>query len=277
MNCRYTVFCFAIFGSVVNAQEKLPEARTLPDTAPVGYSSTPINGNLPVYSSPIPGRSFNPPQFQSLPVFPEQTKPANKGTVSFSYIVSESVSVQTVRNPNGETSTQTQMHPKQVTVELELDCDLSKIDLPGDGTRIGVQTVTAARHNKLLQALKEAKSEPDKEDAAKKLEENYRAHYAIETDYRMKRLAELEKRLEEMRSQVKERADSENKYVEAAMTLAKLHAQGIAAEPPVLTMAAPPPRGYATSSWPPFSDPTADAIKPNYVPGFPVPSPIIGR
>ncbi len=250
MNSRYTVFCFAIFGTVVNAQEKLFEARTLPDAPPVGYSSTPINGNPP-FSSPImPVQSFNPYQFQSITRNEGQAKTANKGAVRFSYIVSESVSVPTVRNPNGETSVQNQTHPTLVTSELELDCDLSKIDLPGDGTRIGVQAVTAHRHNKLLQALKEAKSEPEKEDAAKKLEENYRAHYAIETDYRMKRLAELEKRLEEMRSQVKERADSENKYVEAAMTLAKLHAQGIAAEPPGLTIAAPPPRGYATSSLP---------------------------
>ena len=52
--------------------------------------------------------------------------------------------------------------------------------------------------------------------------------------WREERIAELEKRIEAMRSQVKERASSEDKYVEAAMTLAKLHAQGISAEPPKL-------------------------------------------
>lgn len=277
MNCRYTVFCFAIFGAVASAQEKLPEAKTLPDAAPLGYNNTLYNSNPSFNISPMPLHGFNPLQVNSLPGFEEQAKPANKGAVTFSYIVSESVSLPTVRNPNGETSIQNQTHQKLVTGELELDCDLSKIDLPGDGTRIGVQAVTAARHNKLLQALKEAKSESEKEDAAKKLEENYRAHYAIETDWRMKRLAELEKRLEEMRSQVKERADSENKYVEAAMTLAKLHAQGIAAEPPRLTMTAPAAGGYATRSFPQLRKLTADAIEPNYVPGLPVPSQKIGR
>jgi hypothetical protein len=244
MNCRYAVFCFAMFGAFVSAQEKLPEARTWPDTGPVGYSSTYYP---PVNSDPMPVNNFSPVQSNLLPGFEAQAKPAKKGAVSFSYIVSESVSSPAVRTPNGETPIQKQTYQRLVTSELELDCDLSKIDLPGDGTRIGVQAVTAARHNKLLQALKEAKSESEKEDASKKLEENYRAHYAIETDWRMKRLAELEKRLEEMRSQVKERADSESKYVEAAMTLAKLHAQGIAAEPPRL-MASPLPGGYATSS-----------------------------
>ena len=121
-----------------------------------------------------------------------------------------------------------------MNAQLDANCDLAKIDLTGDGKRAAVQAITAARHKKLLQALKDAKSEDDKVEAAKKLEENYRAHYAIETAWREERIAELEKRIEEMRSQVKERATSEDKYVEAAMTLAKLHAQGISAEPPVL-------------------------------------------
>lgn len=265
MNCRYTVFCFAIFGTVVNAQEKLPEARWLPDAAPVVYSN--VSNNVPI-PYPVAWPSDNASQVNTLPGLDEQASAAKKGSVSFSYMVNEIVSVPTVRNPNGETSIQNQMHQKLVTGELEVDCDLSKIDLPGDGTRIGVQAVTAARHNKMLQALKEAKTESEKEDAAKKLEENYRAHYAIETDWRMKRLAELEKRLEEMRSQVKERADSENKYVEAAMTLAKLHAQGIAAEPPRL-MASPSPGGHATGSLP----------TPSYAtgPGSMFVTPMLGR
>ncbi len=132
---------------------------------------------------------------------------------------------------NGETSYQTQAHLSAMSGELEIDCDLDKVDLPEAGKRAGVQAVTAARHPKLLQALKEAKTESEKVDAAKKLEANYRAHYAVETEWRLKSLAELEKRLEEMRAQLKERAASEEKYVEAAMTPAKLHALGIAAEP----------------------------------------------
>lgn len=123
---------------------------------------------------------------------------------------------------------------RAVNVGLEIDCDLEKLTLTGDGKRVAVQAITAARHAKLLKALKDAKSETEKEAAAKKLEENYRAHYAIETTWREERIAELEKRIEVMRAHVKERATSEDKYVEAAMTLAKLHAQGIAAEPPKL-------------------------------------------
>ena len=136
---------------------------------------------------------------------------------------------------NGEKSSlPTRFEYRVLTAYLDLNCDLAKIELTGDGKRAAVQAITAARHKKLLQALKDAKSEDDKVEAAKKLEENYRAHYAIETAWREERIAELEKRIEEMRSQVKERATSEDKYVEAAMTLAKLHAQGISAEPPIL-------------------------------------------
>ncbi|MEQ1830802.1 MAG: hypothetical protein ABL921_32930, partial [Pirellula sp.] len=153
--------------------------------------------------------------------------------VTFNYNVQENVNV-SVGNPNGISSVQPQVVQKTVTGELDLDCDLEKIDLPDEGKRAGVQAVTAARHPKLLQSLKEAKTESEKDEAGKKLEANYRAHYSVETDWRMKRLAELEKRLEEMRAQLKERAGSEEKYVEAAMTLAKLHAQGIVAEPPKL-------------------------------------------
>ena len=155
------------------------------------------------------------------------------GKVAFTYSVNYVTKVK-IQSANGETSILSEPHQKVVGGELELDCDLAKIDLPDEGKRAGVQAVTAARHIKLLGALKEAKTESEKEEASKKLEDNYRAHYAVETDWRMKRLADLEKRLEEMRAQVKERAGSEDKYVEAAMTLAKLHAQGIVAEPPKL-------------------------------------------
>ncbi len=46
------------------------------------------------------------------------------------------------------------------------------------------------------------------------------------------KLKDLETRLEEMRAQVKQREDAAEKYVEAAMTMANLHAQGISYAPP---------------------------------------------
>ena len=163
-----------------------------------------------------------------------------------------------------------------VNGELELDCDLATIDLPEEGKRAGIQAVTAARHIKLLAALKEAKTDSEKEEASKKLEVNYRAHYAVETEWRMKRLAELEKRLEEMRAQVKERAGSEEKYVEAAMTLAKLHSQGIIAEPPKLNGGFNGQQPYGT---PTFNTAPAYGAMPTQSAGpvLPMNYPVLGR
>jgi hypothetical protein len=163
--------------------------------------------------------------------------------VAFSYVVNY-VTKTRLEAANGDFATRTQSHQKVVNGELELDCDLATIDLPEEGKRAGIQAVTAARHIKLLAALKEAKTDSEKEEASKKLEVNYRAHYAVETEWRMKRLAELEKRLEEMRAQVKERAGSEEKYVEA--------------EPPNLNGGLNAQQTYGT----PFS--TVPAIVPAY-------------
>jgi len=205
---RYLVFCFAIYGaSVVRAQEA-PGTPILPPVS--NYSSS--------ISNPIVG----------------DPNPTKAGKIFFSYTVTRDIHYQ-IRDVKGEISNKTKVSQGVVDGVLDLDCDLDKIDLPDEGKRAGVQAVSAARHTKLLNSLKEANTVSEKEDAAKKLEANYRAHYAVETEWRLKRLTELEKKLEEMRAQLKERTGSEDKYVEAAMTLAKLHAQGIAAEPPKLS------------------------------------------
>lgn len=154
------------------------------------------------------------------------------------YMKKRPVQEQSTR-PDGTIETRTRMVYFEATATIAIPHDedfdnLDKMELEEDAKRAAIQAITAHRHNKLLQALKDAKSETEKEQAAKKLEENYRAHYASETKWRLDQLAELEKRLEEMRMQVKERAAAEEKFLEAAMTLAKLNAQGIAAEPPQL-------------------------------------------
>lgn len=164
----------------------------------------------------------------------------NENVVEIRYMKKTPVQFQVAR-PDGSIETKTRMVFSEASAAIAIphDDDFDKLDktfeeLEGDGKRAAIQAVTAHRHGKLLQALKDAKTEAEKEAAAKKLEANYRAHYASETKWRLDRLAELEKRMEEMRSQVKERAAAEEKFLEAAMTLAKLNAQGIAAEPPHL-------------------------------------------
>jgi hypothetical protein len=246
MRCRYYVFCIAIcVPAIAQSQD------------------TPFGGSVTNNVNSLPGIDQNtsfPPTPGDLVGKAADPKSAK---VAFSYVVNYDITTMQP-SPNGGSSPQTQTHQKVVNVELELDCDLTTIDLPEEGKRAGIQAVTAARHIKLLAALKEAKTESEKEEASKKLEVNYRAHYAVETEWRTKRLAELEKRLEEMRAQVKERAGSEEKYVEAAMTLAKLHAQGIIAEPPKLNggFNAQQPYGLMPS----FS--TVQAYVPAYRPGL---------
>ncbi len=124
--------------------------------------------------------------------------------------------------------------PREITIPKNVDLNeyLQKTDVPADGKRLAVLTICAQRHDKLLQALIEAKSDEDKKKAAQALQENYLAHYSIESWWRREKLKDLETRLEEMRAQVKQREDAAEKYVEAAMTMANLHAQGISYAPP---------------------------------------------
>ena len=256
MRCRYYVFCIAIcIPAIANAQSN-----------PLGDPVTNrVNSLLGINQNTSDSRPHDIDRHEMLQpsVAPTPGSLVGKAAdpkaakVAFSYVVNY-VTKTRLEAANGDFATRTQSHQKVVNGELELDCDLATIDLPEEGKRAGIQAVTAARHIKLLAALKEAKTDSEKEEASKKLEVNYRAHYAVETEWRMKRLAELEKRLEEMRAQVKERAGSEEKYVEAAMTLAKLHAQGIIAEPPNLNGGLNAQQTYGT----PFS--TVPAIVPAY-------------
>lgn len=198
--------------------------------------------SLPMGSAPNP-RLVENPLGNSLPPAtlgsPLGNAPSGN-SLEIRYMKKTPVDYQIAR-PDRTIETKTRMVYSEVsaTIAIPHDDDIKNLDelfkeLEGDGKRAAIQAVTTHRHGKLLQALKDAKTEADREQAAKKLEENYRAHYAGETKWRLDRLADLEKRMEEMRTQVKDRAAAEEKFLEAAMTLAKLNAQGIAAEPPQL-------------------------------------------
>jgi hypothetical protein len=221
-----------------------PAAPTLPPATPFPEPSNPRR-EQPFVSDGVPNNTdyANPATFGATNG--NSTSPSNsfneKTEITIQYMKKVPVHYQ-VQN-NGAVQTHTKFIQEMANVMISLDSDLEKIDLDGDGKRAAIQAITAHRHGKLLQALKDAKSETEKEEAAKKLQENYRAHYASETKWRTDRIAELEKRMEEMRSQVKERAAAEEKFLEAAMTLAKLNAQGIAAEPPQLKASNPSYQG----------------------------------
>ena len=257
MRCRYYVFCIAI------CVPAIAHAQSNPSGDSVTNNVNSLPGVFLNTSDVLPGADANTSVALTPGNLVAKAADPKAAKVAFSYAVNY-VTTELVPSPNGESTTRTRTHQTVVNGELELDCDLATLNLPEEGKRAGIQAVTAARHIKLLAALKEAKTESEKEEASKKLEVNYRAHYAVETEWRTKRLAELEKRLEEMRAQVKERAGSEEKYVEAAMTLAKLHAQGIIAEPPKLNggFNAQQPYGLMPS----FS--TVQAYVPAYRPGL---------
>ncbi|GAB5402595.1 MAG: hypothetical protein Aurels2KO_08260 [Aureliella sp.] len=118
-------------------------------------------------------------------------------------------------------------------VQMAQDTDLESIDLPANGKRAAVLTLTARRHAGLLDKLKNAKTDEDKKEAESALRENYQRHYAIETWWRQQKLKKLEEELAALKAQVQKRVDSEEKYVEAAMTIAQLHIDGVSITPPV--------------------------------------------
>ncbi len=152
-------------------------------------------------------------------------------TVQVRYVIERPV-VETIHQ-NGKIIQVTRYVRETLATQIALDANLDELDLPADGKRAAVLAVTAARHEGLLQNLKAAEGNEEKmKEAADKLKTNYTEHYAIETWWREQRLAELEKRLKEMRDQVQQRQAAQEKYVEAAMTIAELWAQGIAIAPP---------------------------------------------
>lgn len=123
--------------------------------------------------------------------------------------------------------------PQFQTAMLSLDADLASIDLPPDGKRMAVLTITARRHQGLVKALKDAKTDEEKTEAEAALRENYQEHYAVETWWRQQRLTALEEQLAKLKAQVQTRTEAEEKYVDAAMTIAKLHVDGVSITPPV--------------------------------------------
>jgi hypothetical protein len=153
-----------------------------------------------------------------------------KTTIQYQYIDERPVT-ETV-NQGGRVVQVTRYVTEYRAAKIATDANLDELDMPPNGKRAAVLAVTAARHEDLLQKLKEAESDEDKKQAADALKANYTEHYAIETWWREQRLAELEDRLKEMQEQVKQRQEAQDKYVEAAMTIAELWAQGIAIEPP---------------------------------------------
>lgn len=225
----------------------LPPQLTAPQPMTEEKRRAPSQPRNDGFYDPLPGRNMHGRNLldypsSALPSFPPNSVKGLQGDEYFDpntmiwieYAVSRPVE-KTVHTPQGvEYRNQTFSEVMTLRRAIRIDSDLDKLELEGDGKRAAVQAITAHRHDKLLLSLKEAKSEAEKVQAAKLLEENYRAHYAIETQWRNERITELEKRIAEMRKQVQQRADSEEKYIEAAMTLAKLHAEGIAAEPPQL-------------------------------------------
>jgi len=197
-----------------------------------------------------PSRDAEPPTQSSLhdvtapsagPVFKPVLAPSDSGAASTAppyhrnvqvrYVIEQPV-VETIYQ-NGEAIQMTRYVREVQSIEINVDANLDELDLPADGKRSAVLAVTAARHEGLLQKLKEAQGDEEKmKEAADALKTNYTEHYAIETWWREQRLAELEKRLKEMRDQVQQRQDAQEKYVDAAMTIAELWAQGIAIAPP---------------------------------------------
>jgi hypothetical protein len=142
-----------------------------------------------------------------------------------------------ITSPNRETKTIVRYVAKTETAHVALNGDLDALDLPPDGKRAAVLAITAARHDGLLEKLKGAEGDEEKETAFELLTDNYVRHYAIETWWREQKLADLEKKLKELRDQVKQRNDSQEKSVTAAMTIAQLWADGIGIAPPKPTIA----------------------------------------
>ncbi len=143
--------------------------------------------------------------------------------ITISYMHEEKVA-----SPDGEVTVR-----RPVTVHIASDADLETLNLPDDGKRAAVLTLTARRHAGLLEELKKAETDEEKKEAEIALRENYQKHYAIETWWRQQKLKKLEEELAALKAQVQKRVDSEEKYVEAAMTIAQLHIDGVSITPPV--------------------------------------------
>lgn len=213
-------------------------------------------------ASPSPSGSFGSPAPQNVSGFSSvaaaaadneaETAADKPNTVKITYQEEVQLDRQ-VLTPDGYKNFATPMRINK-TVELDLDAadlDFEELDLPPDGKRIAVLTITARRHAKLLEDYRTADTEEEKSEAMAALKENYTEHYRIETWWRTQKLDALEAELAKMKAQVQQRVDSQDKYVEAAMTIASLHVDGISIAPPVPAV---PQGAQPVSEGPYYSD-----------------------
>ncbi len=244
------------------AAPALPAAedeRTLPATAPVLPAGLPESSDAPAAGEFAPPVSSN-----------EEAPPQPAQWVEIPYTVQQPIE-EVFRTADGRTVRATRFVTETRTARLDVNEDLAKIDLPPAGKRAAVLAVTAARHPRLLANLKNAKTSEEKAKHSLALKENYVEHYAVETWWREQKLAELESRLKELRAQVTQRQEAEEKYVAAAMTIAELWADGIGITPPTPGRL---PGGTATDSLPgPQSRPSFQPL-PTY--GTPAVAPTTG-
>ncbi len=227
-----------------------------------------VQANTPAYKVPQEAVRTAP---ESAPMFvggsdmPNQVSDENP-FVEVHYVVERPVTKQI--SQGGKVVKVTRYVREVRSKRVAVDANLEELDLPPDGKRAAVLAVTAARHEGLLKKLKEAESDEEKKEAADALKTNYTEHYAIETWWREQKLAELEERLTELREQVQQREESQEKYVDAAMTIAELWAEGIAIAPPKPNSAPEygntatpnipvlPPPGPGNGYWSPATSPT---------------------
>ncbi|MAD79239.1 MAG: hypothetical protein CMJ50_00130 [Planctomycetaceae bacterium] len=206
-----------------------------------------LGDNNPTLTVPQPsasGRPLTPDRYQPTPVLatpvsPSAEIPKNENVsaaapsqfVEFQYTVTRPVTAK-VQMPHGKIAEVVKYVSETQSIRVNIADDLQHLELPPEGKRVAVLAVTAARHQGLLEKLKAAETPEEEEAASLALKENYTEHYAIETWWREQKLSELETRLQELRSQVTQRQESEEKYVSAAMTIAGLWADGIGITPP---------------------------------------------
>lgn len=186
------------------APESVPE---FPAPAQPSQDAEPLTPSLLRDALPAPAPSAGPVSKPDPPVLPPSdsgaasTSPPCHRNVQVRYVIERPV-VETIYQ-NGKAIQMTRYVREVQSIEINVDANLDELDLPADGKRSAVLAVTAARHEGLLQKLKEAQDDEEKKnEAADELKTNYTEHYAIETWWREQRLAELEKRLKEMRDQV---------------------------------------------------------------------------
>ncbi len=137
------------------------------------------------------------------------------------------------------------------TIKLNVNlAEYFKGDLSASAKRTAVLTVAARRHLLLIEQLKEAKPGSEQDKVLEALRKNYAMHYGVECWWRKQKLDELESQVAELKTKLKQRVDSQEAYVKAAMTIADLYADGVSAPPPVPAMPVgaigPAPNYYPT-------------------------------